>query len=74
MQLSDFLKEQKPRLSNIFDKIWNEEFILNMVCPNCSKVNDMSISITMQSILITCSNKECNKKLFYRRINLGVIE
>lgn len=63
-----------PQLRNILEDIWNEEFLLNMICPFCDVNNDMIISITKKSIRIDCKNNKCNKVFFYRRVNLGVLE
>ena len=63
-----------PQLRNILEDAWSEEFLLDMACPFCETINDFRIRITKISILLTCSNPKCNKKVFYRRVNLGVLE
>lgn len=73
MKWSEY-KQQTKAIPNILEEVWSEQFLLNMICPNCAIINDMLITITKISIKIECSRKECEKVLFYRRINLGVLE
>lgn len=61
------LQPTEPRQE--FD-FWYHECVTNTICPICRTQTDMMISATEKSVRFDCSNKECSKVIFYRRVTL----
>lgn len=61
------------QLLNLKEDFWSEKIIFDTECPFCEQKVEMLLTVTKKSCRLSCPNEGC-KKLFFYRVNLGVIE